>query len=56
MLRLSEAVRHAEAVGLNPTSATIYVLRSPVVQTVGRRRYSLRGHARAAEQPGVRAA
>lgn len=43
VLRLTEIARRAQALGLNPTSATIYAIRSPVLQAVARGRYALRG-------------
>jgi hypothetical protein len=56
VLRLSEAARRAEALGLNPTSATIYLIRSPVLQAVARDRYTLRGAVVPGEERGRRVA
>lgn len=55
-LRLSEAARRAQAAGLNPTSATIYLVRSPVLRTVARGRYALRGGVPESASPDRRAA
>jgi hypothetical protein len=56
VLRLSEAARRAEALGLNPTSATIHLIRSPVLQAVARGRYTLRGAVVPGEERGRRVA
>lgn len=42
-LRVTEAGRLAAEAGLNPTSAMLYLSRSPLFRTVARGRYALRG-------------
>jgi hypothetical protein len=43
VLEFTRAVRLAEAAGISGTSAGIYLGKTPMLQTVGRGRYSLRG-------------
>jgi hypothetical protein len=43
VLGFTRAVRLAEAAGMNPASAGVYLSRSPVFQTVSRGRYAIRG-------------
>jgi hypothetical protein len=44
VLGFTRAVRLAEAAGMNPASAGVYLSRSPVFQTVSRGRYAIRGY------------
>ena len=44
VLGFTRAVRLAEASGMNPASAGVYLSRSPVFQTVSRGRYAIRGY------------
>jgi hypothetical protein len=44
VLGFTRAVRLAEAAGMNPASAGVYLGRSPVFETVARGRYAIRGH------------
>jgi hypothetical protein len=44
VLGFTRAVRLAEAAGMNPASAGVYLSRSPVFQTVSRGRYTIRGY------------
>jgi hypothetical protein len=44
VLGFTQAVRLAEAAGMNPASAGVYLSRSPVFQTVSRGRYVIRGY------------
>jgi hypothetical protein len=44
VLGFTHAVRLAEAAGMNPASAGVYLSRSPVFQTVSRGRYAIRGY------------
>jgi hypothetical protein len=44
VLGFTRAVRLAEAAGMNPASAGVYLSRSPVFQTVTRGRYAIRGY------------
>jgi hypothetical protein len=43
VLGFTRAVRLAEAAGMNPASAGVYLSRSPVFETVSRGRYAIRG-------------
>jgi hypothetical protein len=45
VLGFTRTVRLAEAAGMNPASAGVYLSRSPVFQTVSRGRYAIRGYA-----------
>jgi hypothetical protein len=45
VLAFGRAVQLAAAAGINPTSAGLYLGRTPVLQTVGRGRYAVRGAA-----------
>jgi hypothetical protein len=45
VLGFTPAVRLAEAAGMNPASAGVYLSRSPVFQTVSRGHYAIRGYA-----------
>jgi hypothetical protein len=44
VLGFTRAVRLAEAAGMNPASAGVYLSRSPVFETVSRGRYAIRGY------------
>jgi hypothetical protein len=44
VLGFTRAVRLAEAAGMNPASAGVYLSRSPVFQTVSRGRYAIRAY------------
>jgi hypothetical protein len=44
VLGFTAAVRLAEAAGMNPASAGVYLSRSPVFETVSRGRYAIRGY------------
>jgi hypothetical protein len=44
VLGFTSAVRLAEAAGMNPASAGVYLSRSPVFETVARGRYAIRGY------------
>ena len=45
VLGFTRAVQLATAAGINPTSAGLYLGRTPVLQTVARGRYAVRGAA-----------
>jgi hypothetical protein len=44
VLGFTRTVRLAEAAGMNPASAGVYLSRSPVFQAVARGRYAIRGY------------
>jgi hypothetical protein len=43
VLAFTRAVQLAAEAGINPTSAGLYLTRTPVLQTVSRGRYAVRG-------------